>query len=101
MNERSYLLSLTEVTQSVHIPVETIVVIVEHGIVEPRGQRPKEWQFEPHMLATLRCAVRLQQDLELDWEGIAIALSLMEQLQQLRGENRHLRHQLSALVRPA
>lgn len=97
MNERSYVLTLTEITQCVRIPAETIIVIVDHGIVEPRGQRPEEWQFEPHMLATLRRAIRLQQDLELDWEGIAVVLSLMEKLQQLRGENRLLRQQLVAL----
>ena len=97
MNERSYVLSLTEITQCVRIPVETVIVIVDHGIVEPRGQIPEEWQFEPHMLATLRRAIRLQQDLELDWAGIAVALSLIEQLHQLRGQNRLLRQQLIAL----
>ena len=97
MNERSYVLTLTEITQCVRIPVETVIVIVDHGIVEPRGQKPEEWQFEPHMLATLRRAIRLQQDLELDWAGIAVALSLIEQLQQLRGQNRLLRQQLIAL----
>ena len=97
MNECSYVLTLTEITQCVRIPVETVIVIVDHGIVEPRGQKPEEWQFEPHMLATLRRAIRLQQDLELDWAGIAVALSLIEQLQQLRGQNRLLRQQLIAL----
>jgi chaperone modulatory protein CbpM len=47
-------------------------------------------------LATLRRAIRLQQDLELDWEGIAVVLSLMEKLQQVRRENRLLRQQLVA-----
>jgi chaperone modulatory protein CbpM len=97
MNERSYVLTLTEITQCVRIPAETIIVIVDHGIVEPRGQRPEEWQFEPHMLATLRRAIRLQQDLELDWAGIAVALSLIEKLHQLRGQNGLLRQQLIAL----
>ena len=97
MNERSYILTLTEVTQCVRIPVETVIVIVDHGIVEPRGKSPEEWQFEPHMLATLRRAIRLQQDLELDWAGIAVALSLTEQLHQLHGQNRLLRQQLIAL----
>lgn len=97
MNERSYVLSLTEIAQCVRIPAETIIVIVDQGIVEPRGQRPEEWQFEPQMLATLRQAIRLRQDLELDWAGIAVALSLMEKVQQLRGENRLLRQQLVAL----
>ena len=97
MNERSYVLSLTEITQFVRIPIETVIVIVDHGIVEPRGQNPEEWQFEPHMLATLRRAIRLQQDLELDWAGIAVALSLTEQLHQLRDQNKLLRQQLIAV----
>ena len=97
MNERSYVLTLTEITQSVRIPVETVIVIVDHGIVEPRGKKPEEWQFEPDMLATLRRAIRLQQDLELDWAGIAVALPLIEKLHQLQGQNRLLRQQLIAL----
>ena len=97
MNEHSYVLTLTEITECVRIPAETIIVIVDHGIVEPRGQSPQEWQFEPHMLATLRRAIRLQQDLELDWAGIAVALSLTEKMQQLSRENKLLRQQLVAL----
>jgi chaperone modulatory protein CbpM len=100
MNERSYLLTLTEVSQCIHLSVETVITIVDHGIVEPRGQRPDNWQFEPQMLAILRRATRLQQDLELDWAGIALALSLLDQLQQLRDDNRRLRHQLGALTAP-
>ena len=97
MIKQSDLLTLTDVTQSVHIAIETVIVIVDHGIVEPRGQLPEEWQFEPHMLATLRQAMRLHRDLEMDWAGIAVALSLIDKLQQLRGENKLLRQQLIAL----
>lgn len=97
MNEHSDLLTLTEVTLSVRVPVETVIVIVDQGIVEPRGQTPQEWQFEPQMLATLRRAIRLKEDLEMDWAGIAVTLSLVDQLQQLRSENRLLRQQLVAL----
>ena len=100
MNDRSYLLTLTEVTHCVHLSTATVITIVEHGIVEPRGQSPRDWQFEPQMLAVLRRATRMRQDLELDWAGIALALSLVDQLQQLRDDNQRLRHQLRALTGP-
>ncbi len=98
MNERNYFLTLTEVTHCVHLSVETVITIVDCGIVEPRGQSPQDWQFEPQMLAVLRRATRMQQDLELDWAGTALALSLIDQVQQLRNDNQRLRHQLRALT---
>ena len=98
MSEISYVLTLQEVTQSVHLTVDTVITIVEHGIVEPRGERPEQWQFEPGMLATLQRANRLRQDLELDWEAVALAVSLIDQVQELRRDNRRLRAQLSCLV---
>jgi chaperone modulatory protein CbpM len=98
MNESGYYLTLTEVTQSTHVSVETVVTIVEQGIVRPRGGRPTEWQFEPPMVATLQRACRLQRDLELDWAGVALALELLEELEQLRADNQRLRRQLACLL---
>ena len=74
MSEYANDLTLTEVSQCIHLSVETVITIVDHGIVQPRGHQPQEWLFEPDMLGTLRRASRLQRDLELDWEAIALAL---------------------------
>jgi chaperone modulatory protein CbpM len=98
MSETIYYLTLTEVTQSVHLSTDTVITIVEQGIVEPDGRQPAEWRFEPSMLATLQRAVRLQRDLELDWAGVALALELIEELQQLRCDNERLRCQLASLI---
>lgn len=98
MSETSYYLTLTEVTESVRLSTQTVITIVEQGIVEPRGGQPTEWRFEPAMLATLQRAVRLQCDLELDWAGVALALELLDELQQLRCDNERLRRQLACLV---
>ena len=98
MSEINYYLTLEEVTQSVHVTLDTVITIVDHGIVEPRGEQPQEWLFDPHMLGTLRRAARLQRDLELDWDAIALAVSLIEQVQELRRENRCLRQQLGFLI---
>lgn len=98
MSETSYYLTLTELTQCVRLSTDTITTIVDCGIVEPRGARPQQWQFEPQMVPLIQRACRLQRDLELDWPAVALALELIEEVKQLRGENERLRRQLACLM---
>ncbi len=98
MNESTEYLTLVEVSQCVHLATETVVTIVEHGIVEPRGARPQDWRFAPTALGVLRRATRLQRDLELDWPAVALALELIDELELLREDNRRLRQQLACLI---
>jgi chaperone modulatory protein CbpM len=98
MNDYADDLTLTEVSQCIHLSVETVITIVDHGIVQPRGHQPQEWLFEPDMLGTLRRASRLQRDLELDWEAIALALELIGEMEILREDNQRLRRQLACLL---
>jgi chaperone modulatory protein CbpM len=98
MSDSSHYLTLQEVTQSVRLTTETIITIVDCGIVQPRGERPPQWLFEPAMVTHIQRACRLQRDLELDWPAVALALDLIEDLQRLRDENQRLRRQLAALM---
>tara|TARA_R110001599_G_scaffold353884_2_gene602347 strand:- start:31917 stop:32231 length:315 start_codon:yes stop_codon:yes gene_type:complete len=98
MSETGSYLTLTEVTRSVRLSADTIVTIVDCGIVEPRGEQPNQWLFEPQMVALMQRACRLQRDLELDWPAVALAMDLIEDLQRLRNENQRLRRQLAALM---
>ena len=98
MNDVIYSLSIGEVCASARAPAETIITIVEHGIVEPKGHVPEEWLFEPFMLMRVRKALRMQRDLELEWAAIALALDLLEQLKEARADNRRLRQQLDQLL---
>ncbi|MDH4041165.1 MAG: chaperone modulatory protein CbpM [Gammaproteobacteria bacterium] len=98
MSETSYYLTLGELTQSVRLSTETVITIVECGIVDPRGEQPQQWLFEPQMVTMVQRACRLQRDLELDWPAVALALELIEDLQQLREENQRLRQQLGTLM---
>lgn len=88
-------MSLTELCEITVLPKDTIIEIVEHGIVEPRGREPDSWRFDTHMIVTTRRAVRLYRDLEIDWSGIAFALSLLDELEQLREEKKCLEMRLS------
>ena len=98
MSETSYYLTLGELTQSVRLSTETVITIVECGIVDPRGEQPQQWLFEPQMVQMIQRACRLQRDLELDWPAVALALELIEDLERLREENQRLRRQLAALM---
>ena len=98
MSETRSYLTLAEVTECVHLSADTVILIVDHGIIEPRGDTPTEWRFDSAMLHTLRRAHRLQKDLELEWAAVALALSLTEEMQALRAQNRRLRQQLALLM---
>ena len=94
MNDIDFKMSVVEVCQCVRLPLDAIVEIVDTGIVQPEGSRPAEWVFDKRMLAILKKAYRLQRDLEIDWNGVALALGLIDELEAVRAENARLRQLL-------
>ena len=87
--------SLHEFCECAELPQESVLEIVEQGIVEPTGPTPEQWVFDAAALATAKRALRLQRDLQIEWAGIALALQLLDELEQLRAENTRLRCRLS------
>jgi len=94
MSDIDFKMTVVEVCQCVRLPLESIVEIVETGIVQPEGKRPGDWVFDTQMLTVLKKAHRMQRDLEIDWNGVALALGLMEELEAVRAENARLRQLL-------
>ena len=78
-------LDMAEFCEATDLSDVYVIEIVEHGILEPQGKQPKDWRFNDY-------------DLELEWEGVALALDLLEEVQQLRAENRMLKQRLGRLV---
>ncbi|MBN3964564.1 chaperone modulator CbpM [Pseudomonas gregormendelii] len=91
-------LDLAEFCEATDLSDFYVIEIVEHGILEPQGSVPKDWRFNDYELALAKRAAKLRRDLELGWEGVALALELLEQVQQLRAENRMLKQRLGRLV---
>lgn len=56
------------------------------------------WVFDDHAAIVVQRAVRLRHELALDWPGIAVALTLMDDIAHLKQENRLLRQRLSRFV---
>ena len=80
------------------IPATYVIEIVEHGIIEPQGRTPDVWRFDDYELAIAQRATKLHNDQEMEWEGVALALDLIEEVQQLRAENQRLKQQLGRFV---
>ena len=80
------------------IPATYVIEIVEHGIIEPQGRTPDVWRFDDYELAIAQRATKLHNDLEMEWGGVALALDLIEEVQQLRAENQRLKQQLGRFV---
>ena len=80
--------TITEFCLHTGISEEELNEIVGLGVVEPRD----------HAAIVVQRAVRLRHELALDWPGIAVALTLMDDIAHLKQENRLLRQRLSRFV---
>lgn len=94
-NKLTERLNLQELCQATLVSAEIVIEIVDHGIVEPSGRTPEEWTFSPPMVVTTRKALRLHRDLEINWAGIALAVNLLNELEQLRDEKKMLEQRLN------
>jgi chaperone modulatory protein CbpM len=75
--------TLSELCQSCGVQSDWIVELVDEGILEPRGSTPSAWRFSAISITRTRIAWRLQHDLGVNQAGIAIALNLLEEQQEL------------------
>lgn len=91
--DESIELSLSDMAQRCACETHIILQMVEEGVLEPSGNRPEEWQFRGPDLVRLRRALRLQQDLDVNLPGIALAMDLLEELEDLRTRIRLLERQ--------
>lgn len=83
-------LSLAELSRSCGVSAETVFALVEEGVIGPGRREGGQWRFAAGTLPRLRTALRLQRDLELNPAGAALALELLDELQQLRARVRTL-----------
>ena len=91
-------LDLAEFCEAADLSDVYVIEIVEHGILEPQGAQPREWRFTDYELDLAKRAAKLRRDLDLEWEGVALALDLLEEVRELRAENLMLKQRLGRLV---
>ena len=96
--ESTVYIRTSELCDATGCSTETVVSLVEYGILEPGGSSPDDWRFEEQHVCRLRKAIRLKRDFDTDIAGAALALELLDRLERARLENRELRRRLGRFL---
>lgn len=76
-------LTLAELANALRLDPTRIVEMVEHRLVEPQGHNPQDWRFNSICFRRIQIAVRLQHDLDVNLHGAALALDLLDHINEL------------------
>lgn len=77
-------LSLRDICKDCGVHAETVIKLVEHGVLQPRGRSPGQWEFVGRDLLRTKRAIRLQRDLAVNLAGAALTLDLLDEIESLR-----------------
>jgi len=92
------IVSITELTQVCGVDIEQVRLMVSEGVLQPtNGAQPEKWRFTGIEVRRARRALRLQRDLDLNLPGTALALELIDELEQLRRRVRSLEQLLGGV----
>jgi len=75
--------TLAELCRCFAVEAELIEALVEQGILEPAGRRGRHWCFPASSLRRTRITLHLQRDLGVNLAGAALALDLLERIEEL------------------
>lgn len=81
-------LTLADICRACATPAESIIALVEEGVLAPAGEEPQRWRFTGVHMRRARVALRLQSDLGVNLAGAALALQLLEEIDELRARLR-------------
>ena len=84
-------LTLAELCRCFAIEAELIEDLVEQGILEPAGRRGRHWCFPASSLRRTRITLHLRRDLGVNLAGAALALDLLERIEELDGRLRAMK----------
>jgi chaperone modulatory protein CbpM len=82
--EEHIVLSVADLSRIFAVEERHIVELVEEGVLTVIEVDTSEWRFSGAALRRARIALRLERDLGINLPGVALALDLLEELEQLR-----------------
>ena len=77
-------MTIMEISHASRAPEELIMSWVSEGVLSPSGSSPQDWRFSGDSLRRAKTAAHLTHDLELNVPGVALALELLDEIDQLR-----------------
>ncbi len=86
--EECIVLSVADLSRMFAVEESHIVELVEEGVLSVVEVRTSQWRFSGAALRRMRIALSLERDLGINLPGVALALDLLEELEQLRRERK-------------
>jgi len=93
LHER-YELSLAELCELSGLSESELRILVDFGALAPADPDARDWTFSADRLVVARSASRLRKDFDLDAQGLALAVALLERVRDLEEQLRDLRARL-------
>lgn len=82
--EEWFFLSLSEITTSFGVSTETVIEIIDEGIVSAKKNENDELLFDNEAIRRIRTVLQLHRDLGVNWAGAGLALELLKEIEHLR-----------------
>ncbi len=85
------LLSLRETASQARIHPDLLLRMVDLGLIEPEQSQP-ELLFAPETVGHICKAIRLRNQLGINWAGVGLVLDLLERIGELEREIQRLKN---------
>lgn len=82
---------VSEICTLCGVDVELIEEMVGEGVLIPEGSSPENWRFDGMAIKRIQVTLRLQNDLRVNLPGAALALDLLDELDELRALLKQIR----------
>lgn len=82
--------TLAELCDACAVHAEAVEAMVAEGIVAPLGGMQSRWRFTRSSVIRVRAVLRMQRDLHVNLAGAALALDLLERIEELSARLKYL-----------
>ena len=83
MLEQQEQLTLTQLAQATGLNTSLIIEMIEAHLIYPEGYDRDTWRFNSQCFKRVKTAASFYHDLEINLNGIAMALELLEKIERL------------------
>jgi chaperone modulatory protein CbpM len=91
--------SFKDLCESAKMSSDYLAELVAYNIIKPiTGKTTEDWRFSGTAVKVVNKAIRLHQDLEIEWADTALVVDLLDEIDQLESENRQLKKQMNRLL---
>ncbi len=81
---------MSEICALCRVNDELVRELINEGVLNPVGTSPETWRFNAAAVKRIQITLRLQNDLRVNLPGAALALDLLEELEELRSRLRQV-----------